>query len=119
MVNLKFWAPAPPRLNYFRLVKSALDRCVTSICEEKDITPDQARKEMTEHLKTFGDQYRTHKKPQNSYETPLCRAAYLYCYVPANANLCEIAINRSPDVVKLIKKRLEEDDELKVCAFGG
>lgn len=43
----------------------------------------------------------------------------MYSYVAANANLCEIAIRLSDDLVELIKTRCEDEGELKVCAFGG
>jgi hypothetical protein len=74
---------------------------------------------MLEHLRCFSAEYRAGKKPQNDYPDPLCRLAYLYCYVPANANLCEIAIERTDELADFITEKLKDEEELKVCAFGG
>jgi hypothetical protein len=115
---LRFWSKKT-EFNYFRAVKAILDVAVPAIAEERGISEDEIRRAMIPHLKCFSTEYRTGKKPQNDYPDPLCRLAYLYCYVPANANLCEIAIKRTDELAEFVTGKLKKKGELKVCAFGG
>jgi hypothetical protein len=57
--------------------------------------------------------------PSIAYEDPLCRFAYLFCHTAVNANLCEVAIRNSPDICDFIESKMSNEEELKVCAFGG
>jgi len=106
------------RFNYFKTVRGVLDAAVKAYTEEKGATVERVKSEMNKHLECFSVQYYTGKKPVNEYKKPLCRLAYLYCYVPANANLCEIAL-RSKGLLDFILNRLNDEEEIKVCSFGG
>jgi len=115
----RLWLKSPTKFNYFKAMKAILAVAVPGIAEERGLTEEQVREAMVERLRFFSEEYRTGKKPQNDYSDPLCRLAYLYCYVPANANVCEIAIKRTGDLADFITEKLKDDEELKVCAFGG
>lgn len=67
----------------------------------------------------MSEEWHSGDAPSIAYHEPICRFAYLYCHVAANANLCELAIRTSSDVMSLINSRLDADEELRVCAFGG
>lgn len=106
-------------INYFQTIKAALDASFAVICAHKGVpliqgptlVRDELRKMNTEWFKTL---------PANvAYEDPMCRFAYLFSHTAANANLCEIAIRESADVVALINQRANTVGKLKVCAFGG
>lgn len=114
----KLW-PQTVRFNYFKAVKGVLDFAVPAIATERGLTTAQVRQEMLKHLKCISDEYRTQKKPQNDFQDPLCRLGYLYCYVAANANLCELAMTVSEDLTEFICNKLRDEEEIKVCAFGG
>ena len=118
LTGFKFWSKAPS-FNYFRAVKAILDEAIPGFCNQRRVNGGEVRTELVEHLRCFSAEYRTGRKPQNPYDDPLCRLAYFYCYLAANATLCEIAIKRSDDLSELIPRRLEEKGELKVWAFGG
>jgi hypothetical protein len=117
-MSLRFWS-RPPRFNYFKALRAILDEAIPGIGGQRGLSGDEVRGALVGHLQCFSREYRTGCKPQNPYHDPLCRLAYVYCYLPANANLCEIAIKRSDDLSELVTDRLEEEGELKVCAFGG
>jgi hypothetical protein len=117
-MGFKFWSKAPT-FNYFKALKAILDEAIPGICNQRKLSRDEVRDALVEHLRCFSVEYRAGRKPQNPYHDPLCRLAYVYCYLCANANLCEIAIKRSDDLSELITSRLEEEGEVKVCAFGG
>lgn len=118
-MSLKHLIFGLPKLNYFRTVRAVLERNSAAIAELQEVTTEQFQQMMICHLKQMSEEYYKKQKPKISYDDPICRAAYLYCYVAANANLCERAIKNSDDLKELIETRCDEEGELKVCAFGG
>jgi hypothetical protein len=105
-------------MNYFKLIKAALDASFGPICRHKNIPVDQAPQAVKQHLGAMNKEWFGYEPAEIDYGDPLCRFAYLFAHTAANANLCEIAIRESPDVCRLIEQRAAEG-ELKVCAFGG
>jgi hypothetical protein len=106
-------------IKYFETIKAALDASFAVICAHKGVSrahgPALVRAELGAMTKEW---FKT--EPANvNYEDPICRFAYLFSHTAANANLCEIAIRDSPDVVKLINDKAEAMGKLKICAFGG
>ena len=57
--------------------------------------------------------------PALDYGSPINRAAYLYCYVPALATACERTLTESKLAMAAIKSKVESEGELRVFAIGG
>lgn len=106
-------------MNYFKTIKAALDASFDGICEHLGVSRDAACLTIKQHLATMSEEWFSGDTPNIVYGDPLCRFAYLFCHVGANANLCEVAIRDSPDVCDFIDSTLEKTEELRLCAFGG
>lgn len=106
-------------MNYFTTIKAALDASFAGVCRHMGVTPTVATDSINRHLQTMNAEWFSGDRPTIAYRDPLCRFAYLFCHTAVNANLCEVAIRDSPDVTQLIRERLDQNQELRVCAFGG
>ena len=106
-------------MNYFETIKAALDASFAGICEHLGLSREEACRTIKQHLATMSHEWFSGQTPNIVYGDPLCRFAYLFCHVGANANLCEVAIRSSPDLCDFIDTTLEKAEELRVCAFGG
>lgn len=106
-------------MNYFEVIKAALDTLVDGICRHRSLSRAEAMRMAKAHLQTMSNEWFSGEKPNIAYGDPLCRFAYLYCHTAVNANLCEVSIRESRLVIDLIEQRLDGAGELKVCAFGG
>jgi hypothetical protein len=106
-------------MNYFATIRSALDASLPGICHHYRISPADALQYVRRHLQTMNVQWFSGDAPNIAYHDPLCRFSYLYCHTAVNANLCEVAIRRSPDLVAFITDKMNNQQQLRVCAFGG
>ncbi len=106
-------------MNYFRIVRGALDALVDGICRHRHLQRPAAMQMAAAHLQTMRNEWFSGDTPNIAYEDPLCRFAYLYAHTAVNANLCEFCIRQSPDVATHINEVLDANGELRVCAFGG
>jgi len=106
-------------MNYFRTIKAALDASFAGICDHLDVNKEEACQTIQKHLATMSQEWFSGDTPNIVYGDPLCRFAYLFAHVGANANLCEVAIRDSAEVCKFIELTLDRSEELRVCAFGG
>jgi hypothetical protein len=105
-------------MNCFRILRPVIEQAIQQICITSQIEPAAALARVVQHLQNNSAQWRT-DDPQINYQDPLCRVAYLYSQVPANANLCEIAVRQDPDVNGFVRARIAETRELRICALGG
>ena len=117
-MTFKFWISSS-RFNYFKAVKGILDVAVAAIAEERGVTAERVRQGLTKHLKCFSEQYFAGKKPAERLPRPVVPAGVPVLLMAANANLCEIALRESEDMSDFIVDKLKEEEEIKVCAFGG
>jgi len=106
-------------MTYFGIVKAALDALVAGICQHRGVTQPVALQMAGIHLCNMSQQWRNGQTPTIAYGDPLCRFAYLYCHTAVNANICESFIRSHPDTVQYMIDKLNQNEELKVCAFGG
>ena len=106
-------------ITYFGLVKVALDALIAGICVHRGIGKKDAMRLAKAHLENMSQQWRNGQTPTITYGDPLCRFAYLYCHTPINANICESFIRDHPATLQYILEKLNQNEELKVCAFGG
>jgi hypothetical protein len=106
-------------MKYFPTVKAALDESFAGICRHRNLKRDDACQVIRQHLATMSREWFSGETPNIAYEDPLCRFAYLYCHTAANANLCEVAIRSSTELDDFIQSKMSDDEELRVCAFGG
>lgn len=106
-------------INYFQTIKVALDATIAGICQHRGVTREVALQMAGAHLRNMSSQWRTGNTPTIAYGDPLCRFAYLYCHTAVNANICENFISSHDPTKRHILQRLNEAEELKICAFGG
>lgn len=106
-------------MNYFRTVKSALDALIVGICQHRNVNQDVALQMAGTFLGNMSDQWRTGQNPTIAYHDPLCRFAYLYSHTAANAAICELFIRNHAPNRNFILEKVNNSEELKVCAFGG
>jgi hypothetical protein len=112
-------AQAVGNFNYIRTVKAVLDNALEAVRIKMGLSVDEMNAALAGHLKTMTDEWFSGDVPNIAYGDPLCRFAYLYCHVAANANLFEVVIRNTPEVQQWITERLALNQELTVCAFGG
>lgn len=106
-------------INYFGTVKAALDAILPGICRYYSISPADALAYVKSHLESMNEEWFSGEHPNIAYHDPLCRFSYLFCHTAVNANLCEHALRNSPDIVAFLADRMDNAQELRVCAFGG
>jgi len=106
-------------MNYFQIVKAALDTLVDGICRHRGLQRPQAMQMAAAQLQAMSAEWFSGERPNIAYGDPLCRFAYLYCHTSVNANLCEHCIRGSADICDLINRSLNATNELRICAFGG
>lgn len=106
-------------IKYFETIKAALDASFAVICNHRGVPLEQGPSLVRAELGAMNKEWFKTEPANVKYEDPICRFGYLFSHTAANANLCEIAIRESPDVVKLIVDKAEASGKLKICAFGG
>ena len=106
-------------ITYFGTIKAALDASFSVICSHKGIPIEQGPALVRTELGAMNKEWFKTEPASVNYEDPVCRFGYLFAHTAANANLCEIAIRESPDIVRLIEDEAAASGRLKICAFGG
>lgn len=106
-------------MTYFGIVKAALDALIAGICQHRGVNQQIALQMAGAHLRNMSQQWRNGQTPTIAYGDPLCRFAYLYCHTAVNANICESFIRTHQETVQYIIDKMNQNEELKVCAFGG
>jgi hypothetical protein len=101
---------------YFTIVKQVLDESLPAYAEEHGIAKKEVYAKIQEHLAEMSKQHRE-DDPTIPYDDPLCRLAYVFKHVGANATLFERAVKESEHVRNVLKARVGAT--LKVCAVGG
>lgn len=105
-------------MTYFRTVNAALDALIAGIAQHQAVAPNVALQMAGAYLRNMSQQWRSGQNPTIAYSDPLCRFAYLYCHTPANAAICELFVRKHLDTANFILGKINENEELKVCAFG-
>ena len=108
-----------PLVKYFDIVREVIDTNITRIAASKGLTPAQVYLQVVQHIRQNSAEWTSNKKPVIPYNNPLCRIAYLYSNVPANANLFEHVLRYDPELAKYITLVLASKGSLGLCAFGG
>ena len=101
------------------MVRKALDASFESICRNHGLTKKEAFQTINKHLDTMSAEWFSGKAPNIAYDDPLLRFGYLYCHTAVNANLCDFAIRETPELEQFIDDKLNNEQALRVCAFGG
>jgi len=89
------------------------------IAANQHISSKEAYSRILEHLKQNADLWRGPSAPNVPYGDPLCRIAYLYGIVPANANLVEKIFEESQELADHVDEIHQSIGVLDICAFGG
>lgn len=106
-------------MTYFETIKNALHDLIPGLMEHYNVDLDTALRMVQTHLGNMSREWYSGESPNITYGDPLCRFAYLYCHTAANANMCESFIRNHAPTVTHILNRLNDQEEIKVCAFGG
>lgn len=104
---------------YFEIVRDVIAVNIDAIANDRGISRDDAYAEVINHLQNNAGEWRARRKPNIPYDDPLCRIAYLYGIVPANANLIELIFERDPELSDYFDQIHEDNDKVCICAFGG
>lgn len=105
-------------MNCFQILRPVIEQAVYQICIAQQIDYPTAFARVVAHLQNNSAQWMT-DNPRIDYRDPLCRVAYLYSQVPANANLCEAAVREDPEIDGYLRACIARSRELRICAFGG
>jgi|GEM_PF-1342624 len=101
---------------YFKAIKNILDDATDSYSQDMGQSIDSICAKMGEHLQEMAKQH-YEDDPVIAYNDPLCRLAYLYKHVAANATLFERALTHIDATNKVLKARAGK--KLRVCSIGG
>lgn len=101
---------------YLEIVKRVLDQAVARYGVSEGLSRKEICKRMGEHLQEMTKQHRE-EDPSIPYDDPLCRLAYVYKHVAANATLFERALGSLETARAVVKARA--GGTLHVCAVGG
>ena len=93
-------AQAPPiaPFNYIRTVKAVLDHALEVVRAKLGLTVDDMRTALVGQLQNMTNEWFSGDTPNIAYCDPICRLAYLYCHVAANANLFELVVRSTPEI---------------------
>jgi hypothetical protein len=103
---------------YFEATRRILSLSLETIAKARKLNRSQALKKAGDYLATMSEQWYAGEAPQIAYEDPLCRWAYVFAHVPANANLFEEVIEICASGNKEFREALN-GDEASLLVFGG
>jgi len=112
-------------ISFFKTVKSVLDQSISDYCRTTGVAREQALDKLRTFLRENRSAYFSsggilfRPKAVLQYRDPLCRMAYLYAYVAANANLVDIAFQEFEPLSAVVAERLASGKPLTVCSLGG
>lgn len=101
---------------YFKAVKTLLDKSIDRYATRKGIDVEDVHDEIAEYFAVMAKEHRE-DDPSIPYDNPLCRLAYLYKHVPANACLFERSLRSLDSAKEVVKSR--KSSRLRICAVGG
>ena len=108
-----------PHVKYFEIVRNVINENIQNITMQKGLLQDEAYQEVVRYLKQNSAQWSSGRQPVICYHDPLCRIAYLYGIVPANANLVEIIFSEDRELREYINFLINKKSVIIVSAFGG
>lgn len=106
------------KMNCFRMVKDVLIESLKYWNETRGLSSKLIKNKMVNYLDHMTTEWKSGDRPAINYEKPLCRLAYVYRHVAANANLFETVLGTSAKLRNLVEDKLAEGD-FRVAAFGG
>lgn len=106
-------------MNYFQIVREAISAAIADLASRTGRDPAALYQEVVTHLANNSAQWRSNKMPLIPYDSPLCRIAYLYGVVPANADLVERVFNEEENIQQYMDSKQEMNGEVLLCAIGG
>lgn len=106
-------------MTYFGTIKSALDQLINGVCSHAHTTRERAMVMAGTVLSNMSQEWFNGDRPTIAYGDPLCRFCYLYAHTAVNANIFDTFVQRHQPAMDYILSKMNEDEELRVCAFGG
>jgi hypothetical protein len=91
-----------PYIKYFEVIRDVIEANINKIAEMYGITLKKAHSEVVKYLIDNSNEWMSGRKPNINYKDPLCRIAYLYGIVPANANLLELVFDWDPELERYL-----------------
>ena len=106
-------------IKYFDIMRDVINTSIKSIADMRGISLEEAYSEVVSYLIKNSGEWNSGRQPNINYKDPLCRIAYLYGIVPANANLLEFVFEWDHELEAYMDKIQTENGEVGICAFGG
>lgn len=103
---------------FFDTIQQVLGEGLSSVCRSLRIDESEALERARDYLTRNSAAY-FEAEGRVEYENPLCRLAYLYCYVAAHANLVDNSFYRFPELREFFLEKARSSREIGVCALGG
>jgi len=107
-----------PSIKFFPIIREVLNDLVDSVSASKGLSREEIYERMIAHIKDNSIQWASGKKPVIAYDNVLCRMAYLYEIVPANANLLQNVITYDSEIREYMLGVNEAKGEVSICVFG-
>jgi len=106
-------------MTYFEIIKSALDQLINGVCAHARTSRERAMVMADAVLSNMSQEWFNGDRPTIAYGDPLCRFCYLYAHTAVNANIFDKFVQSHRPTMDYILSKMNEDEELRVCAFGG
>ena len=103
----------------FELAVEVISATIANIAKARDRKRADIVAEVVQHIKNNSGQWTSGQIPQIPYDNPLCRIAYMYGVLPANANLFEYILTNDPDLGDHVWSVNKKHGQVSICAFGG
>lgn len=108
-----------PLIKYFEIMKEVIRENMQSITQQRNLSGQETYEVVVKYLHDNSNQWTSGRQPVICYDDPLCRIAYLYGIVSANANLAESIFNEDREVSQYFDDLVNSKGCIKICAFGG
>lgn len=105
-------------IHFFQTLDAVLTQGISDICNVYRISEAEAVEKVQAFLAENSTQYFS-DGTKLQYDDPLCRIAYLYAYVAAHANLIDNACYGLKALRTFLASKLENNEEIHICSFGG
>jgi hypothetical protein len=101
---------------YLSAVRSLLDHAIPDYARFHQISTATVCGEMAKRLNHMAPEHRK-TAPQIPYEDPICRLAYIYRHVAANATLFQWLLRDNPSLRSIMRGK--SGQRLRIAALGG
>lgn len=106
-------------VKYFEIMKDVVEANISSLMRQTGRPRQEICEDIRGYLQSNSKEWTSGRTPVIHYQNPLCRIAYLFGIVPANANLVEEVFDNDRELEEYFDAVLDETGDISICAFGG